>query len=382
MTLSLRRSNGMLQIINDLYQLSDNVALFERLRAGCNLTALANSLAERNTTLKTVNSELLQAVREAIVQALQSNKYYSLNQLIEDAEIEAKAIVAGELILTLYALKEGRHSGEKVEAILDRAFRLTCYLAEAFEVADLQAPGNEELLAQGIAMREWAHLLAGYYQAAGAIHRNAEMLLVRARLTNRTLSSQPHLVGSTMTDVAIALESIGNIDLALNCYKCVRMDLAYLVDRIDDPAFPEFEKVSALYWLQRAGEEFHRLVPNDGNATRELQKVRKLRQERGYPDAVSVPRFGPIAKTYLEKTSFLALIIRDLEESYDPNRHDESVSAICQRYGCLSGDADFYLSAMGSYVIRDTILRGARCYYDNTHQEVFAAIDYLRGLPN
>ncbi|KJH69765.1 hypothetical protein [Aliterella atlantica] len=374
----------MIQLINDLYKLSDNAALFAHLRAGHDFTALASRLSESSRIPpKAVNSKLLQAVRDALVLVLQSNKHSSLYKLIEDADVNARVIIVGELLLTLYALKEGKHSGEKVEAILEQAFRLTCDLARAFEIVDIQHTDNEKLLVHGIAMREWAHLFAGYYQAAGTtIYHNAEMLMVRARVTNRTLSSCPHLVGSAMIDVALALESVGKIDMAINCYNGIRMDLAYLIKRIDDPAFSEFEKVSALYWLQRACEEFHRLVPNDASATYELQKVRKLRQERGYPNAVSVPRFGPIAKTYLPKTPFLALILRALEESYDPNRHSESVSAICQRYGCLSSDVDFYLSAMDSYVIRNTILRDVQSYYDDAHQEVFAAIDYLRGLSN
>ena len=56
----------------------------------------------------------------------------------------------------------------------------------------------------------------------------------------------------------------------------------------------------------------------------------------------------------------------------------QNVPAVCQRYGCLSREVTFYLSAMGSYVIRDTILRGVQSYYDEAHEEVFAALDYLR----
>ncbi|MEM8533561.1 MAG: hypothetical protein AAGF95_22155, partial [Chloroflexota bacterium] len=119
-------------------------------------------------------------------------------------------------------------------------------------------------------------------------------------------------------------------------------------------------------------EEFCRLVPTDTDAARQLQKVRDLRTERGYPNDISAPRFGPIAKTYLDKTPYLALIIRDLQTN------GEDVAVICQRYGCSSLDVDFYLSAMGSYVIRDTILRDVHTYYDEAHQEVFAAIDYLQ----
>jgi hypothetical protein len=363
----------MRQLIDDLSKLSDNSAFFDSLRAGGDLTALANRLADSSfAPPKTVKAELLRAFREAHVPALQAQDYSRLDKLIADADINARVTVFGELVLTLCALSEGKHPGEKVDAIFNRAFQLARDLAKAFEAVQPQDTNDEQLLAHGVALREWAHLLADYCQAAGRTGPAAEMLMVRARVTNCTLSAWPHLVGSAMIDIAVALESLGKVEMAINCCTGVRMDLQYLVGRVDDPRLPEFEKVAALYWLQRACEEFCRLVPADPDAARQLQRVRDLRQERGYPDAVSEPRFGPIAKTYLANTPYLALILRDLQAT------SENVPAICQRYGCPSREAEFYLSAMGSYVIRDTILRGARTFYDEAHQEVFAALDYLR----
>lgn len=362
----------MLRLIEEIYELSDNSTLFDQLRTGHDLTTLANGVADpASVPPKTVVAELLQAFRRALVPALRSDDDSGLNELIERADIHSRVTIVGELILTLYALKEGRHAGERVDAILGLAFRLARDLAAAFEADPPQDADDEQLLAHGVAMREWAHLLAGYYQAAGMDRHHAEMLMVRARVTNNTLSAWPHLVGAAMTDVALALEPIGMAEMAVNCLNGVRMDLHYLVDRVDDPALPEFEKVAALYWLQRACEEVSRLAPDEPGASQEAQRVRQLREERCYPDAVSAPRFGPIAKTYLASTPYLALILRDLRED------GENVSAVCQRYGCPSGEVDFYLSAMGSYVVRDTILRGVHTFYDEAHEEVFAAMDYL-----
>src|SRR5262249_34136393 len=243
----------MRQLVNDLSKLSDNSALFEHLRAGCDLAALTNLLADSSSVPpKTVKGELLRAFRDAIVPALQSKDPSGLDKLIDDADINARVTIFGELILTLYALREGKHSGERVDAILHRAFQLARALAGALEAAQPQDTDDEELLAHGIAVREWAHLLAGYYQAAGLIGPAAEMLMVRARVTNSTLSAWPHLVCSAMIDLALALEPIEKVEMAINCCNGVRMDLHYLVDRIDDPRLPEFEKVAALYWLQRA----------------------------------------------------------------------------------------------------------------------------------
>lgn|GEM_PF-3705879 len=38
---------------------------------------------------------------------------------------------------------------------------------------------------------------------------------------------------------------------------------------------------------------------------------------------------------------------------------------------------EFYISAIESYYIRSTILAGIQTNYDEHHEEVFAAIDYL-----
>jgi hypothetical protein len=358
----------MLQLIHDLSKLSDNAPLFDQLHTGGEV-----KLADLSTVPpRTVKPELLRAVRDVIVEALQSGDHSRLDRLIEDADINARVTILGELILTVYALREGKHSGDRVDTLLNRALQLALDLASAFEEAQPQDTGDEELTAHGVAMREWAHLLAGYYQSAGMIGPAANMLMVRARVTNCTLSAWPHLVAPAMIDIALALEPIGRVDMAINCCNGVRSDLAYLVDRVDDPRFPEFEKVTALYWLQRACEEFCRFAPDDTGAAQQLQRVCGLRKERGYPDAVSAPRFGPIARTYLARTPYLALILHDLQAN------SEDIPAICQRYGCPSREVDFYLSAMGSYVIRDTVLRGVQTIYDEAHQEVFAAMDYLR----
>jgi hypothetical protein len=362
----------MLQLVSELDNLSDNSALFDYLRAGRDLSALASGLtASSSVSPKTTKAELLCAIRDAIVPALQSNDLSSMTKLIEGADINARVTIVGEVILTLYALREGKYAGEKVDSILKLAFQLALELARAFEAAQPQDTADEQLLVNAVAMREWAHLLAGYYQTAGLIGPYAEMLMVRARVTNCTLSSWPHLVGPGMIDAALALEPIGKVDMASNIYNAVRMDLQYLVDR-DASTLPVFETDSALYWLQRACEEFCRLVPADSSAASQLQRVRDLRKKRGDFVPVSTPRFGPIARTYLARTPYLALILRDLQAN------GEDIPAICQRYGCFSGDVKFYLSAMGSYVVRDTVLRGVRTFYDEPHQEVFAAMDYLR----
>lgn len=365
----------MVKLVHDISSLSDNAALFDKLRTAADLQSLASSPSEPSNSIR---SALLLTYRNAVVRAMQSQDYSELDQLIGQHDLKIRVIVLGELILTAYALRlrgvqppEGKDANQQLAQLLDRAFRLARELAKAVEAAPPQDADDEELLIHGIALREWAHLLADYYRADGRDKHVAEMLLVRARATNKTLSSWPHLVGPAMVEAALALEAIGQVKMAMNCFQGVRMDLGYLVDRVDDPRLPRFEKIVALYWLQRACEEFCRLAPDDANAAQQLQRVRQARAERGHPVAESSPRFGPIAKTYLTGTPYLALIVRDLSKG-------ESEASVAHRYGCYSRDVEFYVSAMGSYVVRDTILRGVSANYDEAHQEVFAAMDFLK----
>ncbi len=363
----------MHQLVHELYELSTNTPLFSYLRTGGNLTNLPGHFTQAtDSSVTSPKKELLATFCDAMIVWMQSDDPSRLHSLIANIDISDRVTIVGELILILYALHEGKQADEKVDAILDQAFQLAHNVARDLEVVLSEESHDDEVLKHGIALREWAHLLAGYYHAAGSITESAEMLLVRARITNCSLNHWPNLVGPAMIDLALALESIGNLDMAIKCYGGVRADLQYLIDRVDDPALPEVEKIVALYWLQRACEEYCRLVPTDPDAPAELRRIWTLREERGFPDAVSAPRFGPIAETYLDRIPYLALIIRDLENS------SESISAICQRYGCLSSDVDFYLSAIGSYSIRGTILRGIQTYYDDAHEEVFAAMEYLR----
>ncbi|MCI0704040.1 MAG: hypothetical protein L0241_23525 [Planctomycetia bacterium] len=364
-------------LINELYELSVNTALFEYLRKGGDLKTLSETLAKSPTAAKSRKPELLASIRAGIVSLLASGDSSRLHQLIQEGDTNTRVTIVGELILTLHALPDGKHAGAPVEEVLQTAFELALDIAVTLEAEQPQDTDDAELLAHGIAMREWAHLFAGYYRAIGKPPYEVELLMIRARATNSTLSAWPHLVGAAMVDVARALEGIGKAELTPQFYTGVRLDLRYLIARVDDPKFPEFPKISALYWLEQACAELARLTPDDAEARDDLQNVRALRKERNYPDAVSAPRFGPIAQTYLDRIPYLACIIRDINIHYDEDRHDESVFAICQRYGCDVDDVEFYISAIGSYDIRDTILAGVTKFYDEPHEEVFSAIEHL-----
>jgi hypothetical protein len=364
-------------LIQELYDLSDNAPFYDRLRQSGDLASLPEGLAGAAFPSKGRKAELLAAVREALVPALVANDASALRKLIESGDTVARISILGELVLTLHALAEGGHAVGPVDAVREAALGLALDLARALEADPPQDRSDPELLAHGVATREWAHLFAGYYRDRGVPAYEAELLMIRARATNQTLSIWAHLVGAAMVDIARALEGLGRAEMAAQCYHGVRLDLRYLLKRPN--VFPEHETGCALYWLQRACEERIRLVPDDNLAKADLFEVREQRRAKNLPDATSAPRFGPIARTYLDRTPYLARLLRDLQATDDEDREAESVVAICDRYGCLSTEVEFYVSAIGSYYLRRGVLAGVHATYDEAHEEVFAALDHLKG---
>jgi hypothetical protein len=369
----------MPQLLDELYPLSSNASMFDELRregrvsmpAGPEVPAAATAVGAKELSL-------LRRLREAVVPVLESGDDSHLRQLVVEADLCGKVMILGELILTLSALKERGGKEEVVRAVADRAFGLARAVTAGFrEVAD-RIGEVEELFWHGSALREWAHLLAGHFGGIGDSVRQAEMLQARAAATGAALVCAPHLVGPAYLEMGLAAESRGDVEMAKLCCDSVRKDLRYLLDRPEGHEGLCFEDVSTLYWLERACEELRRLAPGHTEAARDLARVVEIRIKRGDPDEVSEPRFGPIARTYLGKDRFLVVVLRDFLERYDPSRHGECVAAICRRYGCSTNYVEFCHYAIGSYHLRETVLAGVIMNYDESFQEVFAALDVLR----
>ena len=225
-----------------------------------------------------------------------------------------------------------------------------------------------------MALREWAHLQAEHYQTVGDENRFAQMMFVRAKVTNSAADKWPQLVGDGMVSLAQAAIPIGQADLAIQCLNGVRLDLAMYVESIDDPKLPGYEAKAATYWLQQACTELCKIHPEDEETQQLLAAVTKLRTERNLPPIPSTPRLGPLARTYLDRIPWLSIVIKDLHTN-KLESDDELIAYFCQRYGVVSWDVEFYISAIGSYHARK-MLEGMQISYDESHEEVFAAIDY------
>jgi hypothetical protein len=353
--------------------------MFDELRRdGCVSMPASREVPTAGKAVGAKKSSLLRRFRESVVPVLESGNDSQLRELVVEADLCGKVMIQGELILTLSALKECGDKEEAVGAVADWAFGLACEVTAGFGEAAERIGEDEELLWHGRAFREWAHLLAKHFGGTGDSVRQAEMLDIRAAATTSALISCPHLVGPAYLEMGLAAEWQGDVEMAKGCYDAVRKDLRYLLDRPDGYEGLRFEEVSTLYWLERSCEELRRLAPGHSEATRDLERVVEIRTKRGDPDDVSEPRLGPIARTYLGKDRFLVLVLRDFLERYDPTRHGECVAAICRRHGFSSNYVEFCHYAIGSYQLRQTVLSGVIMRYDESFQEVFAALDALR----
>ena len=57
--------------------------------------------------------------------------------------------------------------------------------------------------------------------------------------------------------------------------------------------------------------------------------------------------------------------------------HDAWVAGLAQELRISVDDVDFLVSAIGSYQLRATVMRGVAVSYDRHHQQVFRALDQL-----
>ena len=112
-------------LIHDLFALSCNSTLFEEIRTGCVPAEVPGGTPAAE-------------VRNAIASVLRIQSFTLLNRLTGDGHIGAKVALLGEVILALYALNEGKHSGAGVDALFNSARGKSSDLAKAFELAPPQ----------------------------------------------------------------------------------------------------------------------------------------------------------------------------------------------------------------------------------------------------
>jgi hypothetical protein len=361
--------------VDELFPLSSNAPVFRTLQTGGELAALEAPVAEPARPELLVEHDLT-AFREALVPALRGNDHSALHELANESDTCESVLIFGELVLALHALAEGKHTGAAVEALQEIALRLALKIATELEAEPPVDSGDDILIAHGAAMREWAHHYANYYRTKGMPGHEAELFVIRARATNTTLCEWPYLVGPGMIDAARAFESIGRPEVAAQYYHAVRADLRYFLTR-PEKEDAVYEAAAALYWLERACTERLRLAPDDADTKKDLDAVRQRRRAPHFPDPVSEPRFGPIARIYLDDTPYLALVLRDLIGRGHQNLSPETVAAVCARYGCESGRVGFYAHAIESDLHHGP-LRGVHVLGDEAHMQVYAAMNYLR----
>ena len=84
--------------------------------------------------------------------------------------------------------------------------------------------------------------------------------------------------------------------------------------------------------------------------------------------------------TPLQLQARLAELLSGLAQKIPP---DELITALSAKWSIAEDEVDFYLSAIASYNLRASVLRGAQVSYDSSYRPIFKALDVLgrQGAP-
>lgn len=76
----------------------------------------------------------------------------------------------------------------------------------------------------------------------------------------------------------------------------------------------------------------------------------------------------------------LAELLSGLAQKIPP---DDLITALSAKWSIAEDEVDFYLSAIASYNLRASILKGAQVSYDSSYRPIFKALDVLghQGAP-
>lgn len=228
-------------------------------------------------------------------------------------------------------------------------------------------------------VRELADLLYQFFGQDEFINREKQEYFIKLllRITRNYHSHHQHLIGSTLVHYADWLHTNNQQLEADKIYSKAIVDLADLVDRIDDTSLPNSEKLMALWWLKEAYYRRYDLIshkPDDLKAAKHIERLLKI---RGMSTLDLDIRIGVIASSYYDEQTKLTAILKDILQ-FPKNDTELLTRALIHKYGLSSTEVSFYLSAIGSYSAREVISPVVKMVYDEAHQQVFEALDNIK----
>jgi hypothetical protein len=341
-----------LQLLDELYELSPNKELFEKLRNGQDLP-LEQELADVHNTEPTTLL-VWQQTRHHLVVLVQQNDATGLEQYIASSNEDDKVKIYGECILALTASKNNNAEQRMQLRKVLRSF--------------LQVSPRDEIVER--ARREWLCILWHELADDLTVEQKVHLRYVIATWTNQC---RPGLVGQSFYQLGCAALAAGDVAQARQCYQSVEMDMVKNLKSTRVPQNLRFEVRGILYWYRQACAS---LVEMNPALSADMQTDRQWVEQQFSAISFEPPSYamiGPIAKSYLPRNEYLKKL---LQEICATDCSDEALQNVCFRYDYCH-EIDSLLFAVERHRLVLPILAGVHLSYEPTIQE---ALDALKSV--
>jgi hypothetical protein len=353
-----------LLLLEELYELSPNKELFEKLRNGQNLIPQDQELANdvHDTTEPTTTTLLLwQQTRHHLVVLVQQNDAAGLEQYIASSNEDDKVKIYGECILALTATKNNNNNNAELRMQLRKVLRTF-----------LQVSPRDETTER--ARREWLCILWHELADELTVEQKLHLRYVIASWTNQC---RPGLVGHSFYQLGCAALAAGDVAQARQCYQSVENDMVKNLKSTRIPQNLRFEVRGILYWYRQACASLVEMQPAlSADLQTDLQWVEQQYSAITF-EPPSYAMIGPIAKSYLPRNEYLKKL---LQEICATDCSDEALQNVCFRYDYCH-EIDTLLFAVERHRLVLPILAGVHLSYEPAIQEALGALRSVDSEP-
>jgi hypothetical protein len=347
MASSSTTQSSVSSLLAELYELSPNKDLFEKLRDGTidTLSVVAAAAApeqehkedvpavvadhdgDDNDASQRRRVKVWSQTRDHLLVLLQRDDPTGLVQFIADSAND-QVMIYGECILALTATSSNptNEDDANVSAELPRQRRLQqrAHLREVLRpFGTVRANGYDTYRAK----REWMCILLHELSSELTAAENLEWQYARASWTD---ACRPGLIGHSFFQLGVAAGKAGDVAKETHCYQMVVMDLHNNLMYAQLSNNLRFEVWGIIYWHRRACEALMEMDPalhGEGYQSY-LDKV-----EEKYPGVAFQPpspaMIGPIALTYLSPTEYRKKLLREICAT---DCSDEALAPVCFRF--------------------------------------------------
>jgi hypothetical protein len=378
-------------LLAELYELSPNKDLFEKLRDGAidtlAVVAAAAPEQEHKEDVPAVVADhdggaddedassrrrvkVWSQTRDHLLVLLQRDDPTGLEHYIADSADQV--MIYGECILALTATSNNPTNEDDDISVEPRRRRLQQQRANLRQVLRPFGTARSNSWATYRAQREWMCILLHELSSELTAAENLEWQTARASWTD---CCRPGLIGHSFFHLGVASGKAGDVAKETHCYQMVVLDMNNNLMNARRSNNLRFEVWGIIYWHRRACEVLMEMEPAAHGASYQscLDEV-----EERYPGVTFQPpspaMIGPIALTYLSPTEYRKKLLREICAT---DCSDEALAPVCFRFDYCH-EIDDLLFAVERHRMVLPILSGvAHLSYEPHIQET---LDVLKSL--